>query len=228
MLLVKEPLKLIKTTESPINLSTQTLKRMPFYHHYLKDLYFEGAKVIAAPAIAAYLDLNEVQVRKDLAAISSQKGKPKSGFIVEDLLYNLEILMGYHSVKEAVLIGVGSLGKTLLSYKEFDNYGMHIVTGFDIDRRLIGLEVNGKRIMSMDKLSSLCEHLNIQIGIITVPAREAQTVCDQLVESGIRAIWNFAPIHLSTPNHVFVHNENMPSSVALLSHHLNQRTSAHK
>ena len=209
--------------ETPVTISTQALARMPYYLQYLKQLQNDGITVIASPAIASDLDLNEVQVRKDLAAISSVKGKPKSGFAVQDLIYNMEHLLGYHNVKDAVLVGVGSLGKALLSYKGFDNSGMHIVAAFDNDESAIGSEACGKIILPVDKLSGMCRRMKIHIGIITVPEKQAQTVCDQLVAGGILAIWNFAPIHLSTPEEILVQNENMAASLAILSNHLHDK-----
>lgn len=209
--------------ETLISMSTQALRRMPYYLHYLKQLRNEGVDVIASPTIASDLSLNEVQVRKDFAAISSNKGKPKSGFIIQDLIYNMELLLGYHNVKDAVLVGAGSLGKALLSYKGFEYLGMNIVTAFDNNEAIIGTELSGKKILSVEKISSVCRRLNVHIGIITVPASQAQTVCDQLVAGGILAIWNFAPIHLMVPNEIMVQNENMAASLAILSKHLHDK-----
>ncbi len=209
--------------ESPIKISTQALKRMPYYLHYLKQLQQEGATVIASPAIASEMDLNEIQVRKDLAAVSSAKGKPKAGFIIQDLIDNMENLLGYHNVKDAVLVGAGSLGKALLSYKGFHNCGMHIVAAFDIDATVIGSEICGIKVLPVNKLSGICRRLNIHIGIITAPEEQAQTVCDQLAAGGILAVWNFAPIHLSTPDNIMVQNENMAASLAMLSKHLQEK-----
>ncbi len=209
--------------ESPITISTQALERMPYYLQYLKQLQKEGATVIASPAIAADLALNEVQVRKDLAAVSTSRGKPKAGFVIENLIYNMEDILGYHNVKDAVLVGAGSLGSALLSYKGFDDSGMHIVAAFDMDNTVIGSELFGKKVLSVNKLSGMCRRLNIHIGIITVPKDQAQTVCDQLVAGGILAIWNFAPIHLSAPQGILVRNENMVASLAILSKHLQDK-----
>lgn len=209
--------------ESPITISTQALERMPYYLQYLRQLEKEGITVIASPAIAADLTLNEVQVRKDLAAVSTSKGKPKAGFMIQDLIFNMENLLGYHNVKDAVLVGAGSLGKALLSYKGFDSSGMHIVAAFDNDETIIGSEICGKKVLSVDKLSGMCRRLNIHIGIIAVPEDKAQTVCDQLVAGGILAVWNFAPIHLSTHSDIMVRNENMAASLAMLSKHLQDK-----
>ncbi|MGB8451443.1 MAG: redox-sensing transcriptional repressor Rex [Anaerocolumna sp.] len=209
--------------EASITISTQALERMPYYLQYLKQSQKEGVTAIASPAIAADLALNEVQVRKDLAAVSTSKGRPKAGFLIQDLIYNMEELLGYHNVKDAVLVGAGFLGRALLSYKGFDDSGMHIAAAFDIDETIIGSEICGKKVLSVNKLSGMCRRLNIHIGIIAVPEDKAQTVCDQLVAGGILAVWNFAPIHLSTPEDIMVRNENMSASLAMLSKHLQEK-----
>ena len=112
--------------------SIQALKRMPYYLQHLKKLESDGVESISAPYIADILKLNEIQVRKDFAAISTTRGKPKSGFKIKELIFNMENFLGYNNNDDAVLIGVGSLGKALLSYNGFEHYGMNIVAAFDI------------------------------------------------------------------------------------------------
>ncbi len=209
--------------EYPIKISTQAIKRMPYYLQYLKKLRNDGIEIIAAPAIAASFDLKEIQVRKDFSTVSTTKGKPKAGFIVQELIDNMEDILGYNNVNDAVLVGVGLLGKAFLMYKGFDLCGMHIVTAFDTDLNIIGSDIYGKKVVSAEKISEMCSRMNIHIGIITVPAEQAQIVCDQLVAGGVRAIWNLAPIHLSVPKNILVQNENMAASLALLSKHLQER-----
>ena len=209
--------------EELVTLSKQALQRMPYYLQYLKKLQGDGLVIIAAPAIAEALKLNEVQVRKDFAAVSTTKGKPKTGFNISMLISDMEGCLGYRNVNDAVLIGAGSLGKALLSYRGFGNYGMQIVMAFDIKEDIIGQEICGKHVLPVTKLSEMCRRTNIHIGIITVPSEQAQIVCDQLVAGGILAIWNFAPIHLSTPDHILVQNENMAASLAMLSKHLKEK-----
>lgn len=209
--------------KSPVVISTQALQRMPYYLQYLKKLQSEGISIIAAPAIAEVLELNEVQVRKDFASVSTSKGKPKAGFVVSDLIDNMENFLGYRNVNDAVLVGAGSFGKALLSYQGFDSCGMHIVAAFDINEKIVGSEINKKMVFPIGRLSEMCHRLNVHIGIITVPANQAQAVCDQLVSGGILAIWNFAPAHLSAPKDILVKNENMATSLALLSKHLQKK-----
>ncbi len=203
-----------------IVLSSQAVQRMPYYLQYLKALRASDTAVIAAPSVAEALGLNEVQVRKDFAAVSPTKGKPKTGFVVAELIANMENVLGYHNTKDAVLVGAGSLGKALLSYHGFQNYGLHILAAFDVDESIIGTEIDTKPVFPMSRLCEICERLRVQIGIIAVPADKAQTICESLVRCGIRAIWNFAPAHLTAPKDIFIKNENMAASLALLSSYL--------
>ncbi len=207
----------------PAPISKQALQRMPYYLQFLKQLKENGVENVAASAIAEHLRLNEVQVRKDLAAVSSTGGKPKSGFLVEELISSMKEFLGYNNSVDAVLVGVGSLGRALLSYRGFESYGLNIVAAFDQSPALVGSKVCGKKILPVEKLGNVCRRMKIHIGIIAVPTQVAQEVCDGLVAGGVLAIWNFAPIHLSTPGEILVHNENMAASLALLSKHLQER-----
>lgn len=201
-------------------ISRKTLERLPVYHNYLERRYAEDVVNISAPAIAGDLQLNEVQVRKDIAMVSRAAGKPKTGYVIKDLIEDIEEFLGYHNTNQAALVGVGSLGSALLSYRGFEQYGVEIVMAFDGDEAKTGTKLGEKMILPMEKLENLCRRMNIHIGIITVPAKAAQEVCNQLVNGGVRAIWNFAPIHLTVPANVLVQNENMAVSLAALSKYL--------
>jgi redox-sensing transcriptional repressor len=207
---------------STVVISKRALQRLPMYLRYLKSLPKDGASNISATTIAQALELNDVQVRKDLALISGG-GRPKIGYILVDLVQDIEQFLGYGDISSAVLVGAGNLGRALLSYKGFAEYGFDIVAAFDTDESVIGTTVSGKQILSCDKLLGLCDRMKIRIGIITVPDSEAQAVCDRLVEGGVLAILNFAHIRLKTPDNVLVKNENLASSLAVLSKHLSEQ-----
>jgi len=201
-------------------ISKQTLNRMPAYFLYLKKLDFQEHQSISAAAIANDLNLNEIQVRKDLAAVSSSGGKPHKGFDICTLIEDIKAYLGYDDVNNAVIVGAGKLGQALLCYDGFSEYGLNILAAFDANPTVIHRSINSKYVYPMEKIPEICHLLNIQIGIITVPAAYAQLVCDQLVDSGIRAIWNFAPVLLNVPQKILVQNENMAVSLAILSKHL--------
>lgn len=202
------------------NISKHTLQRLPMYLSYIKALPEDSPKNISATTIAEALQLNDVQVRKDLASVSSS-GKPKVGYNVKDLITELEAFLGYNDIDNAVIVGAGSLGKALLNYSGFKAYGLNIIAAFDLLDE--PTEFQDKTIFPVAQLESFCRKVNIHIGIITVPAQSAQEICDLLVESGVRAIWNFAPVHLVVPEGILVQNENMASSLALLSNHLREQ-----
>ena len=203
-------------------ISRETLKRLPLYWNYLKSLKGAEPGHISATHIASALDLYDVQVRKDLACVSS-KGKPKIGYETKELIHDIEQFLGYDNQDYAALVGVGNLGRALMSYSGFQDYGLDICAAFDADEHIVGTQINGKEIQPVDKLRSVCREKKVRIGIITVPTEKAQTVCDELIAGGALAIWNFAPVNLKVPEGILVHNENMAVSLALLSKHLSEK-----
>lgn len=203
--------------EKPLVIPKSTMSRLPIYYCYLQERLSEGQEYVSSSAMAECLSLNDVLVRKDLAGVSSVPGRPKVGFRTELLLNDLKSFLGYDNYNEAVLVGVGGLGKTLLQYPGFKSYGLDVVAGFDVDRNLFGKTIGGKPVYGMDKLDNLVRCRGIQLGIITVPGAQAQAVADKLVASGIKGIWNFAPAHIDLPAGVIIKNENLAASLAVLS-----------
>lgn len=199
-------------------ISKSVLKRLPGYLAYLKTLSDSPSPYISATTLANALGMGEVQVRKDLAAVSNG-GRPKIGYLRESLIEDIEQFLGYDNTTDAVLIGAGKLGQALLDYNGFADYGLNILAGFDIAPSQNATD-DGKPIYTLDKLESFCITNKVLMGIITVPAAVAQSVCDQLISCGIKAIWNFAPTHLEVPSNILVQNQNMATSLAVLSMHL--------
>lgn len=197
-----------------------TLSRLPLYYSHIYKLQQVGEKYVSAAAIAQSLNLNPVLVRKDLSGVSSVEGKPRAGFEIDTLLKDLSEFLGYNKVDEAILVGVGSLGRLILTNKDFSSMGLDITVGFDKDPNLVGLQIGSKYILPMEKMGSYIKRTGVKIGIITVPADQAQAVCDQMVECGILAIWNFAFTLLNVPQGILVKNDNLPSSLAVLSQQL--------
>ena len=202
------------------NVSKATLERLPSYHRCLAEKQEAGEKTVSSTAIAEELHLSAVQVRKDLAAISSAAGKPKLGFEVDELLDDINRLLGYNNVTDAVLVGVGGLGSALAGYGGFKSYGLNIVAAFDTDPARIGKEVGGVRVYGAGVLSQTVREKKVRIGLIAVPKQAARAAADALVEGGVRAIWNFAPVHLALPADIAVKNEDMAASLAILSRRL--------
>ena len=207
-------------------ISKSVLKRLPGYVAYLRTLSDSSSPYISATALANALGLGEVQVRKDLAMVSDG-GRPKIGYLRESLIEDIEQFLGYDNTTDAVLIGAGKLGQALLGYNGFDAYGLNILAAFDAKPTADATD-DGKPIYPMEQLESFCRANKVLMGIITVPTAYAQEVCDQLIACGIKAVWNFAPTHLEVPEHILVQNENMATSLAVLSMHLQAQIKENK
>ena len=199
-------------------ISKAVLKRLPGYLSYLKSNRDPASPYISATALANALGMGEVQVRKDLAMVSNG-GRPKIGYLRESLIEDIEQFLGYDNTTDAVLVGAGKLGQALCGYGGFDAYGLNILAAFDAKPSMPFTE-EGTPIYPMTELENFCRSNMVLMGIITVPAEHAQKVCDQLIACGIKAIWNFAPTHLEVPSGILVQNENMATSLAVLSVHL--------
>ena len=198
--------------------SKSVLKRLPGYLAYLKNLPEDAPAHISATSLANALGMGEVQVRKDLAIVSDG-GRPKIGYQREGLIADIEQFLGYDNTTDAVLVGAGKLGLALMSYSGFEEYGLNIQAAFDVNPAMEKTE-DGQPIYPMTRLEHFCKVHKVLMGIITVPAANAQEVADRLIACGVKAIWNFAPVHLDVPPHILVQNENMATSLAVLSVHL--------
>lgn len=201
-----------------MEISKATLTRLPQYLRILKKLRKEKVETISSTIIAEKLKLNSIQVRKDLALVSHEEGKPGIGFNVEELIKDLEKVLGLDNISDAIIVGAGRLGQALLNYPGFEG-NFNIVMAFDIDEE----KCNGKNIFNINDIKEITKKKNIQIGIITVQKEAAQQVCDLLVECGIKAIWNFAPVTLNVPEDVIIKNEDLSASLMILSKKLHER-----
>ena len=198
-----------------------TLRRLPLYHRFLQELQQPGREHVSCTDIGLNLKLDAAQVRKDLEA-AGIVGRPRVGYVLSDLVDQIESFLGWKNVNEAFLVGAGSLGAALLGYKKFEQCGLKIVAAFDTDPAKQGTRIHEKLVLPLAKLVDLTKRMHTLIGIITVPAAQAQEVADLMVAGGMRAIWNFAPVRLRVPEHIIVHNEDLYCSLASLSNKLSK------
>ena len=194
-----------------MSVSIETIKRLPLYLRILKSKKEENIKNISSTTIANELKLNSIQVRKDLAAVSKEDGKPGVGFEIDKLIDDINEFLDLNQTKNVIIVGAGRLGQALLNYNQFENE-INVVMAFDKDKS----KCNGKNIRYIDEMSEVIKEMDIHIGIITVPKEEAQNVCDFMVQNGIEAIWNFAPVYLEVPKGVAVKNEDLSVSLSIL------------
>ena len=139
------------------------------------------------------------------------------GFAINRLIVDIEKFLGYDNLSEAIIVGAGGLGRAMLGYEGFKSNGLNIVAAFDINQAVIGRMVAGKSIMPLEEMKGFVKEHNIRIGIITVPKAAAQEVLNQMVEAGIKAIWNFAPAPLRAPKDVVLKTEELAASLAMLA-----------
>lgn len=193
--------------------SRKLLKRLPVYLNYLKSLP-EDASNVSATAMAKALELGDVQVRKDLAKVSAT-GRRRTGRNRHQLMQDIEAYLNFAEDTGTVVVGAGKLGRALLDYTGFEKAGFNVMAGFDIEPS-VDISEGGKPIYPVSRLEHFCRHYDVHIGVIAVPAENAQDVCDSLVSCGVRAIWNFAPVHLQVPDSVIVQSENLAVSLTSL------------
>lgn len=199
-----------------------TIRRLPGYLHLLKELKEEGRKNVSTTYLASEMQIDPIVIRKDLT-MTGAEGKPRTGFIVTELIDAIENFLGWRRTTDAFLVGAGNIGSALLGYSGFASYGLRIVDAFDSSPAKIGTMVHGHLILPMEKLASRVETAKVKLGILTVPADAAQETADRMVEAGILGIWNFTPVKLKAPAHVVTQKEDLAAGLAELSVRVKRR-----
>ncbi len=198
-----------------------TLKRLPNYLYYLEQLKERGVLTISAPVIGKDLKCDPTQVVKDLA-VTGVKGKPRVGYDTYQLIHGLEDFLGFNRTNEAFLIGAGNLGSALMAYQEHQALGLKIIAAFDIDPEKVGKTIGGIHILDYNKLFSLSDRLDVKIGILTTPNNVAQDVAEDMVNCGVKAIWNFTSAQLNLPENIIIQSTSMSAYAAVLLQQLNE------
>jgi redox-sensing transcriptional repressor len=207
------------TSPSVRTASVPTLRRLPLYLRVLREMQEDGQAYASGAVVAKALQLDPIVVRKDMA-MTGVTGRPRLGFPVDELIKAIETFLGWTNMTDAVLCGVGSLGRALLGYDGFQQHGLRIVAAFDLDPAKVNTKDHGVRIYTIGKLPAIIKSMHVQLGILTVPAEAAQAVAEVMVNAGIRGIWNFTPVKLNLPDDVIIQRVDLASSLAVLSHRL--------
>jgi len=196
-----------------------TIIRLSVYSRYLTQLDKKGVTNISSGEIAEGVGGSPAQVRKDLAYFG-EFGTRGVGYNVKDLNQHIIKILGLHKNWKVIIVGAGNLGSALTQYKGFKERGFEIVGVFDNDINKVGLTLNGIPINPINKLKEIVKEKEVDIGIIAVPAPFAQDVADTMVESGISAILNFAPIVISVPVEVELRNVDLAVNLEILTFNL--------
>jgi redox-sensing transcriptional repressor len=215
-------LKILLVRRSLRKISNSTIHRLSIYYRALLILEREGFETISSKELARREKLTPAQVRKDLSFFGSF-GTRGLGYPVKELKARIAEILGLNKLWNVAMVGVGNVGSALVSYKEFAKQGFIVKLLFDNDQRKIGSNHKGIIINDVASLKQMLSEQEIQIVIITVPASAAQRVCDDVVEAGVRAILNFAPVSLKVPEEVVLLNENMSIELEHLSFSLTNK-----
>jgi redox-sensing transcriptional repressor len=200
-----------------------TIRRLSIYTRCLLQLEEDGVNTISSQDLAERFNLNSAQVRKDLAYFG-EFGVRGIGYYVAGLKAELQRILGLDREWPVALVGLGNLGSALFHYKGFSRQGFRIVVVFDDDPAKAGRDIDGVPIVSTRELEREVRRYAIQIAVLAVPAEAAQTVTDQLVTAGIKAVLNFAPTRLRVPKDARLKNVDLSIELETLSFYLAQGT----
>jgi redox-sensing transcriptional repressor len=207
-----------RSKPSDVVLPRSVLERLMHYYVCLSK-YDPGIEWISSPHLAGQFRVDDTQVRKDLAMIGV-KGRPNTGFRREEILESVRRFLGLGRSLDAVVVGVGRLGSALVAYRDFRELGLNIVGLFDNDPVKIGQSVSGRKIMPPSRMKTFIRRHKVKLAILACPIYVAQILAYELVEAGIRAIWNFSPTTLRIPRDVFVRNEHISIGLGEIAYHL--------
>jgi len=194
------------------------VKRYPLYLRILREMREQGERYASGAVVAKALALDPIVVRKDLSK-TGVRGKPRVGFPLAEIIASIEHYLGWNANTEAILAGAGRLGSALLGYPGFQHQGFKIVAAFDVNPKRHG-RIAGVPVYPASQIAEIVRKLHVSLGILTVPAEQAQSVADAMMAGGIHGIWNFTPTQLSVPSDVIVKREDLAASLAVLSHRL--------
>ena len=193
--------------------------RLPQYIRILGSLLGAGTEIVSSQQLGEMLQVTPAQIRKDLSYFG-RFGKQGRGYSVKHLLVELKQIMGLNTRWNVGLVGVGRLGKAILSYPGFAPEGFQIVAAFDANRKVIGRTVGNLKVRPIDELDETVIELKIDIGIVAVPGPHAQEVIDRLTQCGVKAILNYAPISPQAPEEVKIRNVDPVLSLQTMTFYL--------
>lgn len=199
------------------------ISRLPQYLRILNRLLEDGIQVVSSQQLGEKLQVTPAQIRKDLSYFG-RFGKQGRGYSVQDLLDRLRQILGVNSYWNVAVVGVGRLGRAILSYPGFNPDGFHLVAAFDSNPHTVGEEVGGLTVRALEDLHQVVRKEKISIAIVAVPVNHTQEVIDQLVACGVRAILNYAPITPYVREGVRIRNIDPVLSLQSMTYYINEET----
>lgn len=192
-----------------------TLRRLPWYLAYVSLLQSRNVEYVSSTQISKEIKVDASQIAKDLSFLNI-RGKTRIGYEVNTLVHELADFLGFKEVHNAFMVGVGSLGGALIQDSGLSQYGLNIIAGFDIKADIIGSNICGVPIYSVNDMATLREQTGAEIGILAVPVEHAQEAADMMIDCGLKAIWNFTPFRIKAPEHIVIQNTSIYAHLALI------------
>jgi redox-sensing transcriptional repressor len=202
-------------------ISEKTISRLSLYHYLLSTLEEQNIDYVYSRQLATMANATPAQVRRDLM-VTGYEGNPKLGYNISELTKSIEEFMGLSEGINMVLVGVGSLGRALLSYFYPQKPRYNIVAAFDKINSKRSRVISGCRVYDIDKLESTIKGERVTMAIIAVPANEAQDITNRLCEAGIKGILNFAPTRVKVPGDVYLENVDLSVTIEKIAWFANQ------
>lgn len=203
------------------NISTPVIRRLPRYYRFLGELKAQGITRISSGELSRRMGLTASQVRQDFNCFG-EFGQQGYGYNVELLQSEIGDILGLNRLRNAILIGVGNLGKAVAQHIRFNSFGFQLIGLFEERESLIGQMVKNIPIRSVKDLDEFCRENHPELAVLCIPKEGAQSITEQLIKLGIKGFWNFShyDITLNYPD-VQVENVHFSDSLMTLSYKLN-------
>lgn len=202
-------------------ISQAVISRLPRYYRYLGELKEANVERISSQDLSELMKVTASQIRQDFNNFGGF-GQQGYGYNVQYLYDEIGKILGLNKAHHLIIIGAGNLGQALANYMNFEKRGFIVKGVFDINPELYGKDLRGVKVQPMENIIDFVDENEIDIAVLTIPKNGAVGVAGQLVEHGVKAIWNFAHVDLNVPNDVIVENVHLSDSLMKLSYSINR------
>lgn len=201
------------------HISDAVIRRLPRYYRYLDELHSRGIVRISSSTLGKRMGVTASQIRQDLSCFG-EFGQQGYGYNIVELRAEIGHILGVDEPRRLIIVGAGHLGHALLQNFDFAQGGFRLDTVFDVAEALIGTEINGVSIRSMEELDAYCAANDPAVAVLTVPKAAAQEIADHLIRLGVKGLWNFTNVELTVPEGVFIENVHFADSLLTLSYRI--------
>lgn len=193
--------------------------RLPVYLRALQRMSDTGLKTTSSQELGERVGISAAQIRKDISQFG-EFGKQGTGYSIEYLIDKLREILKVDRIWDVVVVGAGDVGRAIANYQGFRDRGFHVVAIFDNDKSKVGQTMGGFKVEDTEEMIERVRSLGVKIAMLTVPVSAAQSAADQLIEAGVKAILNYAPISLNVPNYVKVQHIDPSTHLQRMTYYL--------